>query len=73
VALGRGALVTDAIQKGQLIRPFEFTLPCNFAYYAVCAHGSADDPVVVAFRDWLIEEGGLSQSAQDAIAGTSRA
>jgi LysR family glycine cleavage system transcriptional activator len=72
VALGRGALVTDAIQKGQLTKPFEFALPCNFAYYAVCSHGSADDPVVVAFRDWLIEEGGLSQSAQDAIAGTSR-
>ena len=25
--------------------------------------------MVVAFRDWLIEEGGQSQAAQDAIAG----
>ena len=70
VALGRGALVTDAIERGELHKPFDLSLPCSFAYYAVCSHGSADDPVVVAFRDWLIEEGGQSQVAQDAIAGT---
>jgi len=70
VALGRGALVTDAIERGELHKPFDLSLPCPFAYYAVCSHGSADDPVVVAFRDWLIEEGGQSQVAQDAIAGT---
>ena len=38
----------------------------------MCSHGSADDPVVVAFRDWLIEEGGQSQAAQDAIARHGR-
>ena len=68
VALGRSALVTDAIGKGQLVKPFEFVLPCRFAYYAVCSHGSAEDPIVVAFRHWLLEEGAASQAAQDAIA-----
>jgi LysR family glycine cleavage system transcriptional activator len=68
VALGRSALVTDAIEKGQLVKPFEFVLPCRFAYYAVCSHGSAEDPVVVAFRNWLLEEGAASQAAQDAVA-----
>ena len=72
VALGRSALVTDAIERGELIKPFELSLPCSFAYYAVCSHGSADDPVVMAFRDWLIEEGGQSQVAQDAIARRDR-
>lgn len=71
VALGRGALVADAIQKGQLIKPFDLSLPCKFAYHAVCSHGSVSDPVVAAFRDWLIAEGRISQSALDAISGTS--
>jgi LysR family glycine cleavage system transcriptional activator len=60
--------VTDAIENGQLVKPFDFVLPGRFAYYAVCSHGSAEDPVVVAFRNWLIEEGAASQAAQDAVA-----
>jgi LysR family glycine cleavage system transcriptional activator len=71
VALGRSPLVTDAIENGQLVKPFDFVLPGRFAYYAVCSHGSAEDPVVVAFRDWLIEEGAASQAAQDAVARAS--
>ena len=69
VALGRSALVTDAIRGGQLVKPFEFVLPCRFAYYAVCSHGSAEDPIVVAFRNWLLEEGAASQAEQEAVAG----
>ncbi len=71
VALGRGALVADALQKGLLIKPFDLSLPCKFAYHAVCSHGSVSDPVVAAFRDWLIEEGRISQSALDAISGNA--
>jgi LysR family glycine cleavage system transcriptional activator len=71
VALGRGALVTQFIERGELVKPLEVTLPCSFAYYAVCSHGSADDPIVVAFREWLIEEGARSQAAQDAIAAST--
>ncbi|MCB1624119.1 MAG: transcriptional regulator GcvA [Pseudomonadales bacterium] len=67
VALGRGALVTDAIEKGQLIKPFDLVLPCKFAYYVVCSHGSRGDPVVEAFCNWLIAEGKLSQAQMDAI------
>ena len=63
VALGRGAIVLDAIARGDLIRPFSLSLPSTFASYAVCTHGSADDPVVSAFRDWLVEEGRQSQEA----------
>jgi LysR family glycine cleavage system transcriptional activator len=72
IALGRGALVEQAIERGELFKPFDATLPCPFAYYAVCSHGSADDPVVVAFREWLIQEGARSQAAQDAIAAGTR-
>ena len=67
VALGRGALVAEAIDKGLLIKPFELALPCKFAYYVVCSYGSVGDPVVKAFREWLVEEGRASQQQLDAI------
>jgi len=71
VALGRSALVADALDKGQLIKPFDLALPCKFSYHAVCSSGSVGDPVVAAFRDWLVEEGRISQKALDAIGGPS--
>jgi LysR family transcriptional regulator, glycine cleavage system transcriptional activator len=67
VALGRGALVADAIRKGQLVKPFQFTLPSKFSYYAVCSRGAVGDPVVAAFRSWLREEGAQSQVQLDAV------
>ncbi|MBS0612496.1 MAG: transcriptional regulator GcvA [Proteobacteria bacterium] len=71
VALGRSALVADALAKGQLIKPFDLALPSKFSYHAVCSSGSIGDPVVAAFRDWLVEEGRTSQQALDAIGGPS--
>ena len=71
VALGRSALVADAIHKGQLIKPFGLALPCKFSYHAVCSYGSLSDPVVAAFRDWLAEEGRISQTSLDALVGSS--
>ncbi len=68
VALGRSALVADALAKGNLIRPFALSLPSKYAYYAVCTHGSLSDPVVAAFRDWLVEEG----RSAEAITESSR-
>ena len=67
VALGRGAIVLDAIARGDLVRPFGLSLPSSFAYYAVYTRASADDPVVAAFRDWLLEEGRQSQDAMAAL------
>mgnify|MGYP001316490168 CR=1 FL=1 len=67
VALGRSALVADAIRKGELVKPFALALPCKYAYYVVCSHASLGDPVVKAFRDWLIEEGKVSQLQLDSI------
>lgn len=67
VALGRGALVSDALRAGQLVRPFELILPCKFAYYAVTTQGAAGDPVVQAFRRWLLEEGRSFQTEQDEV------
>ncbi len=67
VALGRGALVLDALVSGALVRPFALTLPAPFAYYVVTAARAAKDPVVRAFCDWVILEGAASQQRLDGI------
>jgi LysR family glycine cleavage system transcriptional activator len=67
VALGRGALVTDAIRKGQLVKPFELTVPSKFGYYVVCSRDGVADPSIAAFRNWIIAEGAASQSQLDAV------
>lgn len=56
VAIARGVLAADYLKEGRLVRPFELSLPLDYAYYFVCPRGSAEDPKVKAFRDWLIAE-----------------
>ena len=43
---------------GRLIRPFELGIkvPPEFAYNLVYPTGVADDPRIVAFRSWILEE-----------------
>jgi LysR family glycine cleavage system transcriptional activator len=56
VALARGVLAADALAEGRLVRPFELTLPTEFAYYLVCPEAKAGRPKIVAFREWLLRE-----------------
>lgn len=56
VAMGRGALIADAVAEGHLVRPFPQTIPSNFAYFLVYPLALADVSKIRAFRDWLIEE-----------------
>jgi LysR family glycine cleavage system transcriptional activator len=67
IALGRGALVVDAVRRGQLIKPFSLSIPSRYAYFVVCSRGAVRDPVIAAFRDWLIAEGATSQLELDAL------
>ena len=67
VALGRGALVWDALRRGQLIRPFRVSVPSRYAYFVVCSRGTARNPVIATFRDWLISEGAASQQEIDSM------
>jgi LysR family transcriptional regulator, glycine cleavage system transcriptional activator len=67
VALGRGALVLDALESGTLVRPFALTLPAPFTYYVVTAPRAAKNAVVAAFCDWVILEGAASQTQLDHI------
>ncbi len=56
VALARSVLAQDALAAGRLVRPFNFALPIEYAYYIVCPHAHLQRPKAKAFRSWLIEE-----------------
>lgn len=67
IALGRGALVIDALLKGTLVKPFPLALPSSYAYFVVTAKVATIDPVVGAFREWLLAEGTATQRELDRI------
>jgi LysR family glycine cleavage system transcriptional activator len=66
VALGDSALVADDIAAGRLVQPFEMALkgPPQFAYYVISPEETADEPMVRAFREWVLSEAGQSAAAR---------
>jgi LysR family glycine cleavage system transcriptional activator len=56
VALGRSALVTQYLQSGELVCPFEISSQAEFGYYFLCVPERLGEPKIAAFREWLREE-----------------
>ena len=56
VALGRSALVDEALTQGLLVRPFEIVRPAEQSYWIVMAPGTQKSSAAQAFRGWLLEE-----------------
>ncbi|MGV6853490.1 MAG: transcriptional regulator GcvA [bacterium] len=56
IAMGRTPLVDEDLAAGRLVKPFDITLPSDFAYYIVYPESRKDDPKLTAFRDWLLSE-----------------
>jgi len=58
VALADFAMVANDLSEGRLVRPFELGIKVapEFAYFLVYPKASADDPRIVAFREWILEE-----------------
>jgi LysR family glycine cleavage system transcriptional activator len=56
VAISRGPLADEALAAGALVRPFDFELPSECAYYFVVPELRAEQPKVQAFRTWLLAE-----------------
>lgn len=58
VALGDSSLIADDLAAGRLVKPFDLSLksPPQFAYYFICPPETADRPIVMAFRDWILAE-----------------
>jgi LysR family glycine cleavage system transcriptional activator len=55
LALGTSVLCADDLESGRLIRPFPDRIVADFAYYLVFPPMALDRPLVVAFRDWMLE------------------
>ncbi len=53
VSLAKSALASGDIAEGRLVKPFETTVPIDFAYYILCSESKLALPKVAAFRDWL--------------------
>lgn len=56
IALGSTPFVTDHLESGRLVKPFDMTLHSDFAYYVVCPKKHLKRPAVRAFREWLLEQ-----------------
>ena len=55
VALGRSPLVRADLEAGRLVKPFDLTLPSEYAFYLVYPEALAGLPKIKAFTEWLLE------------------
>jgi LysR family transcriptional regulator, glycine cleavage system transcriptional activator len=56
VAMGRTTLVEKDLAEGHLVCPFGPTMDCSLGYHVVCRPQDFEDPLIAAFRDWLVSE-----------------
>ncbi len=56
VALGSTVFVTDHLQAGRLVRPFELVLKPSLAYHLVCPEQNLERAVVASFRNWMLSQ-----------------
>lgn len=64
VALADFAMVANDLSQGRLVQPFELGLRVGpeFAYFLVYPESTADDPRIIAFREWILEEVAKTQA-----------
>jgi LysR family glycine cleavage system transcriptional activator len=63
VALARSVLAADALAKGRLVKPFDVTMPADYAYYLVCLETHLTRPKIKAFRQWMLAESSVPISS----------
>lgn len=63
VTLARSLLVAGDLKTGNLIRPFETSVPSLNCYYFVCAKGRENEDKIMKFLNWLRIEAGQTDSA----------
>jgi LysR family glycine cleavage system transcriptional activator len=65
VAMGIPSMLVDEIVTGLLVAPFGMEVDPDLAYYFVSPQGTADRPMVKAFREFLLEEASAFQATQE--------
>ncbi|POZ63023.1 transcriptional regulator GcvA [Chromobacterium alticapitis] len=63
VTLAQASMVTQDLDSGRLVIPFDTVLETEWAYYLVYPHELAELPKVRAFRDWLVHTVAHSEEA----------
>jgi len=56
VALAIKPLVRSEIEAGRLVVPFDIAAPASYAYYLVTPETAHGNPILDAFRVWLLDE-----------------
>jgi LysR family glycine cleavage system transcriptional activator len=60
VALAKATLAAADLAEKRLVKPFEMSVPVDFAYFVVCPKAKLNLPKVALFRDWLRAEAAAS-------------
>ena len=55
IAMGDRFTCKNAIDNGQLVQPFDETVPSKDAYYIASAQEKLNNPAIASFYDWLRE------------------
>ncbi len=63
VAVVRNTLARGLVENGQLVPLLDITIESDFQYYLVHREEQADNPHLVAFKNWLCEESQAFNSA----------
>lgn len=73
VALVSEPLARPELEQGRLVRVLSAGWPQEFSYWLVCPRATAEQPKIVAFRDWLLAEGrSINASARRASQAARR-
>ncbi len=67
IALARSAHVEADFASGRLVKLFDVYSLSTVSYYLACPHATLDQPRIVAFRKWLLEEAANSQKSFDLV------
>lgn len=62
VALGPPEYFAEELESGRLIQPFEVYIRTYEAFFLVCPSGRADEPKILAFREWILAEAAKSEA-----------
>ncbi|MDP9587759.1 UNVERIFIED_ORG: LysR family glycine cleavage system transcriptional activator [Shinella zoogloeoides] len=53
IALGDNITASNLIARGELVVPFDLSVPANDAFYVACRQALRQSPIVKVFIDWL--------------------
>ena len=70
MALARIALVTEALQRGELIEPFgvQGRTHSHYTYWLITAQSSLERPEVGQFSDWILARAAQTRRAMGEVA-----